>query len=303
MSMKESDIFCRDASLAAQEPLFGTAAADTDLWLVLEVNTQWGPKGLEDSGVPNAVVECLQRFVSKHRRARVQLIRRPERQAQRSQLFLAHSAERHQQLQRVDLAELDGIASLDLEAFAAGEVLPGARIVTEPLYLVCVHGKRDRCCAQHGMPLYNALAQAVPDLTFQTTHLGGHRFAATMLVLPHGISYGRVLSSEAPAIIAAHSKGELYDLERLRGRTAYASAVQAADYWIRKQLGELRLSGLTLIGVESIDAAKRVSFADEAGATHVIDVASERLGPVVSSCGAPAKPVDRFVSLRLGARS
>ena len=36
--------------------------------------------------------------------------------------------------------------------------------VDGPLYLVCTHGKRDRCCARYGRPLYDALRErAGPD--------------------------------------------------------------------------------------------------------------------------------------------
>ncbi len=292
-------VFCRDSSLAAQEPLFGTAASDTDLWIALEVHTAWGPKGLEDSGLPAAVVQCLHRFTAEHRRARVQLIRKPERSTHGPHLYLAHSGERGAQVQSVRIASLDDVVALDLAAFARGDVLPEARVIDEPLYLVCVHGKRDRCCAQHGMPVFCALSALAPEHTFQTTHLGGHRFAATMLVLPHGVSYGRVLASEAQAIVTAHAQGELYDLERLRGRTTYAPAVQAADYLIREQLGERRLSALTFGSVEQLEHVKRVTFRDQTGAPHTADVEREPIGPVVSSCGGPPKPGERFVSLGL----
>jgi hypothetical protein len=298
--MESIDVFCREASLSAAEPLFGTAAADTELWIVIEVSTPWGAKGVEDSGVPAHVLTRLNRFTSEHPRARVQLMRKPERSLGAHRVYLAHSGERDTQVQSLQLPTLDEVALLDFEAFAAGEVLAGAQVVEEPVYLVCVHGKRDRCCAQHGMPLYTALSALAPEHTFQTTHLGGHRFAATMLVLPEGVSYGRVCASEAQAIVTAHRQGKLYDLERLRGRTTYAPAVQAAEYWVRKQLGELGLSALTLRGVETLGPVQRVTFQDQAGAAHSIAVERKPLGPVVSSCGAHAKPVDQFVVLRLG---
>ncbi len=299
--MSSADVFCRDASLAASEPLYGTAASDTDLWVVLEVNTPWGAKGLEDSGIPESVVSRLHRFVKASRRARVQLIRRPERVSRAVRLYLASSSEHGAALYRVPISTLEDVVALDLEGFAEGKVPAGAERVSEPLYLVCVHGKRDRCCAQHGMPLYSALCSLEPEHTFQTTHLGGHRFAATMLVLPAGVCYGRVLDSEAQAIVKAHRTGELYDLDRLRGRTSYAPAVQAADYWLRKQLGETRLSGLSFESVVVVDGTSRVTFRDAASALHSIDVGQETLGDLIASCGAKPKPAEKFVPLRLGA--
>ena len=37
-----------------------------------------------------------------------------------------------------------------------------------------------------------ALARVFPDEVWECTHLGGHRFAPTALVLPTGYSYGRL---------------------------------------------------------------------------------------------------------------
>jgi (2Fe-2S) ferredoxin len=246
--------------------------------------------------LPESVVSRLGAFLKAQPRARMQLIRKPERVEHAPSLFLARSADKGACVERLSIARHEDLVALDLEAFARGESLPGSEPVEE-LYLVCVHGKRDRCCAQHGMPLYSALAKLEPEHTWQTTHLGGHRFAATMLVLPEGVSYGRVIESEAPAIIAAHERGELYDLERLRGRTAYSSAAQAADYLVRKQLGELRLDGLTFEACEPLAAGERVRFRDRAGEVHAVDVARESLGAIPASCGAPPKPVEQFIVL------
>ena len=106
---------------------------------------------------------------------------------------------------------------------------------------MCTHGKRDDCCALRGIPLHAALARAArtlpaearPEL-WQTSHLGGHRFAATMVTLPHGYCLGRLSPDEASAILA---RGGLHDLERVRGRCLYPQAAQAADVALRRGLG------------------------------------------------------------------
>ena len=35
------------------------------------------------------------------------------------------------------------------------------------------------------------LAERDPDAVWECSHIGGDRFAATMLLFPHGINYGR----------------------------------------------------------------------------------------------------------------
>lgn len=53
--------------------------------------------------------------------------------------------------------------------------------------LICTHGARDRCCGSLGMGLWNATKDDDPGVRrWRTSHTGGHRFAPTALILPHG---------------------------------------------------------------------------------------------------------------------
>jgi len=296
------DVYCTDLSLAASEPLAGTAAS-ADRFLVLEHAVPWGPKGVDDSGLPEAVVAHLAALGKRHRRARVQLVRRPERARSESvRLFLATSEERTQQLTSLTLPDLDALRALDLEPWLRGEAPPPGTPETEPLYLVCVHGKRDRCCARLGMPVYRGLGERVGERALQTTHLGGHRFAATLLVLPQGLCYGRVLASEVDALVEATERGEIYDLGRLRGRTAYASEAQAGEIALREQLGERRSAALQLAESTREGEAFRVSFVEVAsGRTHETRIVREAQPPMPQSCGAAPKPSERLVTLKTSA--
>ncbi|MEO7737574.1 MAG: hypothetical protein ABIS11_05545, partial [Candidatus Dojkabacteria bacterium] len=70
--------FCSQLSLSAGEPLAGTAIAETDRLIALEHQPAWGPKGLEDSELPEAVLTQLAALTRRHPRLRVQLVR-PDR--------------------------------------------------------------------------------------------------------------------------------------------------------------------------------------------------------------------------------
>jgi hypothetical protein len=62
--------------------------------------------------------------------------------------------------------------------------------------LVCTHGSRDVCCGRFGYRLYNLLRSryAGPDRlrVWRTSHIGGHRFAPTLLELPEGRYWGHL---------------------------------------------------------------------------------------------------------------
>jgi hypothetical protein len=77
--------------------------------------------------------------------------------------------------------------------------------------LVCSHGRRDRCCGSLGTSLAQELMADPRPLgervrVWRTSHTGGHRFAATAIVLPQGSAWafcdadllGQVCESKGP---------------------------------------------------------------------------------------------------------
>lgn len=292
-----TDVYCALASPDAGEGLFGSAAADTEVWLVLEYDAPWAPKPLEAPELlPAPIAEQMASWLADVPKSRHQFIRRPGRPAGAPfSFYVGCSRERAPWMVEIPLTSYEELRDLDLASILRDEAAPGGRRVDRPLHLVCTHGKRDRCCARWGVPLYQALADAVPDAAWQTTHLGGHRFAANVLSLPHGISYGQVTPEEAPALSEAHRAGLFYDLSRLRGRTCYGRPAQAAEYFLRRESGDRALEGLTLVSSEpSGEASWRVTF-EAGGAPRTIGVALEETGRLrPSSCGGEPEPAARF---------
>src|SRR5581483_6803241 len=132
---------------------------------------------------------------------------------------------------------------LDLDLTGRGEPLG------HPLLLVCTHGKHDRCCARYGRPLYQALAeQAEEDWVWQSSHLGGDRFAGNVVFLPEGLYFGRVGPGEAWPLLDEYLAGRIL-LENYRGRACYPFRVQAAERAVREATG--------LRGIEDLELLQR----------------------------------------------
>ena len=109
--------------------------------------------------------------------------------------------------------------------------------VDEPLFAVCTHGKRDRCCAKYGRPLYDALRdQADPEWVWQCTHVGGDRFAGNLVCFPEGLYFGRVGLGDVAPLLDHYLAGRIY-LDCYRGRAAYSMQVQAAERAVRERTG------------------------------------------------------------------
>jgi hypothetical protein len=218
---------------------------------------------------------------------KVHLIRRTSRRValERRSCFLADVArgwiEQHELGDPAEVLELD--LTMRGEHWA------------QPVSLVCTHGKRDPCCARRGRPLAQALKAHRPEQTWEIGHIGGHRFAATMLAFPHGLAFGRVPAARGPEIVSALEGGEI-TLEHLRGRAGDPWPMQAADVLVRRQLG---LRGLDDLAVEAVDG-EAVTLRTRAGERLRATVARhEDARPRPLSCGDEPETVPAYTLVSL----
>jgi hypothetical protein len=138
-------------------------------------------------------------------------------------------------LERLELTDLRELGDLDLAAVADGTGGLGEP-VTGSVFGVCTHGAKDMCCATLGRPVARALAEAAPGRVWETTHLGGDRFAGNVLVLPDGFLYGHVTVSGAGRVAAAAAAGQVLP-DLLRGRTSVGMRAQVAEIAVRRVTG------------------------------------------------------------------
>jgi (2Fe-2S) ferredoxin len=188
-------------------------------------------------------------------------------------------------LEGTTVADLAELASLDLAALGAG-TRPGWTPMAGPLLAVCTHGRHDACCAERGRPVAAALAAGHPDLTWEVSHVGGDRFAANLVVLPHGLYYGAVDAESAARVVDATLAGHVV-LDHLRGRSTLPMPVQAAEIALRRHLGETRLAGVVARGHRREGDLVTARFTVD-GALHEVTVRQGRAAPALLTCRAPA---------------
>jgi len=238
-----SDTFrCAVTSSGRPDDLAGTAS-QVRAFLLVEEPGPWGVDALRDSRLPVGA-ELLQ---AAHRAGvRPLLVRRPGRSDVTAgrRVFAAYADPHQPWLETTVVHDVADLLDLDLTALGRGGS-PGLTPTDEPVVAVCTHGRHDTCCAELGRPAVAALAAAHPAETWQVSHIGGDRFAGNLLVLPHGLYYGRVDPAAAIAVASAHLTGHL-DLDHLRGRSGWAMPVQAAEIALRRQLGETALGAVRL---------------------------------------------------------
>ncbi|WP_210649504.1 sucrase ferredoxin [Nocardioides sp. SYSU D00065] len=189
------DFRCSLASLADAEPMAGTAPTDTDLLLV-ESAGPWGRDAVSDNRLPQVVREHLGALD-----LRVLLLRRCDGSSgPGTRVFRARATEDGYDVRGTVLDRAEDLLDVDLAGLPA---------YAEPLWLVCTNGRRDRCCAEVGRPIAAALSEEWPEGTWETTHLGGHRFAGTLLALPSGLTLGRLDVDSALEACRAVARGEV----------------------------------------------------------------------------------------------
>jgi hypothetical protein len=283
------------ARLRGDSPV--ASAAPAQRWLLIEQPGPWGRDALAESRFDAAVAPQLARR-SRAENVRLLLVRRPgDRLADSGRRWAYADARPGREglwwsVRTSDADLLD--APWD---GSVGEPAPG------PTYLVCTHGGHDACCALRGRPLARALPAPGPVDVWECSHLGGDRFAANMLVLPHGFYYGEV-PGDGAEVVAAHAQGQVA-LPWLRGRAGVPPPGQAAQHEARRALGLLGLDDLPVREIRALTAPGvtverwEVTLAGPDGA--VVAAVESRPSPVAGylTCQAthPAHPRTWHVTL------
>jgi hypothetical protein len=289
--MTERRPFCADLSRANGELLAATASR-IDRWLLVEYRGLWTSDAVAGSGLSDQVKAHLRAQVRAAGPARLLFVRRPDRRRQTGLVaYVSDSRAGREALTRIELESHEDLRGLDLFDPQAGTA------VSHPLFLACTHGKHDPCCARYGRPLYDGLRDELdPDWLWQTTHVGGDRFAGNLVCLPEGLYYGRAEGAAAPTILDEHLAGRIL-LDYYRGRSIYPFAVQAAEREVRQATGLRGIGDLVLRSVERVDERWNVVF-EARGEPHLVEVEPEFGDFTYLTCSAPAVQRPRHFAAR-----
>lgn len=128
-----------------------------------------------------------------------------------------------------DFASEDALVSA-ITGYVQGHIFVG-RHDPRTTILCCTDSRQDACCARYGFSTYKALVAVANPEWFnivQATHLGGCRFAASLVVMPQRQRYGRMTAGLAPAFLAALQRNEIF-LPTYKGATDQPEAFQIAE--------------------------------------------------------------------------
>lgn len=306
--MTSAPLPCSNAARERRDPMLGTAPPQAR-FLLVEQDGGWGSGG---SPVPDVPEDVREELVARAAAAdaRLMLIRRPGRQSSSICLMRAWCV--------VDPAAPEGERvtwgtwAYPTELLAAADRLeelvalatdqsgdrcggPGDDV---PLVLVCTHGRKDPCCAVRGRPVAAALSGRWPEQTWECSHTGGDRFAANVLLLPDGATYGGLDVDTALAAVEAHLEGRP-DVAHLRGATGRPRPVQAAVVAVHEQLGPLPWGSVRPVSTSTLEptdhdaAATTVTLALVDGRRVEVDVREHLRDAAALTCRADAAGVSQ----------
>jgi hypothetical protein len=291
------EIFCSELSLEDNESMAGTASR-IDVWFLLEYTGPWLAKAAENNNLPKRIQGWLREQLALVGKSRLQFIKQDRLKNKPTITFyLALTSNESPRLYHFELDNYEELLHLDMPALLSGARVFDEFMSVDPLFLVCTNGKRDRCCARVGVTLYQALADRAGDSVWQCTHLGGHRFAPTLVTIPDGSFYGRLAPADVNAFIRSQEFGEFY-LSHLRGRCCFDEVTQAAELYLHQNTRMLTRSGYEHLSTGHIeDTLWSVDFYESNGGdVHRLIMRKEMSSSdrFVSCSPHKSKPVPQF---------
>lgn len=257
--MKLDFFYCSELSRGAGEKTFATASVG-DVWLLMEYHAQWGQHAARDSALPPDIKSHLAHALKNIPRSRILFIKQKKDCLDDLSFFVVRCHEKEPSIVRFDLQSYEQLREIDIIAAACEQSIEGAALATDPLFLVCTHGRRDKCCAKFGYPLYKSLKPEAGTSLWQSSHVGGDRFAANLVCFPHGLFYAHVIEEKGRVILDEYRRGHLV-LDKYRGRACYSYPAQAAEFFIRRETSLTEIGALSYAGgMRLTETSWRVRF-------------------------------------------
>lgn len=229
--------FCSDNSRKLGEDIIGSVS-NHQTYILIECPTPWAREAFHSKWVP----ENLRLLVDEVKRARLPInflliANNLSHKVDRKTILIYQKQEgisngyhkREFHLENIEQAAavvrktlLGKNSSYEVETTATRDIL------------VCTHGSHDQCCSRYGNPFYFHATSTISDLNLEnvrmwkSSHIGGHRFAPTVIDFPEGRYYGNLEQESFKSILTR--TGDIKCLEKVyRGWGILPSPIQVLE--------------------------------------------------------------------------
>ncbi len=231
------EFYCAELSRSLGEDIVGSAGY-YQTYILIECPYPWESQAFESPKVP----KNLQAFISEVEQAKLSvrfllMVKDKCKADEKTKVIVYQQPQKSTtsyEKQEFDLPNIGEVAPL-LANYLTPE---GFEFATRPSesrdFFVCTHGSRDRCCARYGYPFYRQAVEMSAELgledvdVWQVSHIGGHRFAPTMIAFPDGRYYGALTSESLRTILTR--QGDLSCFEQVyRGWSLLPKKMQVLE--------------------------------------------------------------------------
>lgn len=247
--------FCSMVSKANGEDPIGTATT-CDHWLILEVATPWSRNLFKEHPRIQPLVSLLKALVLQHGVKLMVMLIAPDAEYSRPGfsrvLYYRRPARLFSQFEKQEFVIPEAEATPLATALLKHLMQQPNNLSRFEQYqqqtshireiLVCTHAQVDLACGRFGTPLYRRLRKEYAPASqgqlrvWQTSHIGGHQFAPTLVDLPGGHFWGHLEPEALPGLVW-HS-GSVTDLRQFyRGWAGSSKFEQIAEREIWMQEG------------------------------------------------------------------
>jgi hypothetical protein len=176
--------------------------------------------------------------------------------------------------------------------------------------LVCTHGSHDACCGKFGYPVYETLRHGYAGASerllrvWRTSHIGGHRFAPTLIDFPEGRYWGHLEPDALEKLVLR--KGSVSELGRFyrgwAGLSGKFEQIAEREIFVREGWEWTRYlkSGRTLLPDENEDRAEvRIEYATPGGSTGAYEATVETSGTLLTLFDSGPSPLQEVKQYRV----
>lgn len=203
------------ATLARSESLIGTAVP-ADTFILLETPQPWEKPALLSPGVPEALRQVIKPLLGAGSGVRVHLIANEQTSHQSRRRILIFQRPGKPNQDRFSRL-LGGYKLWEIQVDSPADMAPAldgflknnhigqpATLSGQRHLMICTHASHNECCGMYGYPFYQDAIALTESATahslglsqrvqpWQISHIGGHRFAPTLIDFPQGRYYGNL---------------------------------------------------------------------------------------------------------------
>jgi len=203
--------FCSIVSKESREPIAGSAPFAEHFVFVSWPKKFWGFEAMEaKGGFPKGLKAWMKENSKTFGKISIKLVNRSDTNNKMSDIFIYPGKYIYSNVNP------DNIPRILDSHFQQGLRFPNSlKKFNNDQIFICTHGRHDKCCSKFGQKLAIKMHDYVKKQNlnleiWESSHLGGHRFAATLIDFPKGYSYGRMTPEEIPFFFEYRNANKIY---------------------------------------------------------------------------------------------